>query len=1138
MREKRKDRAELSRRRFLQGLSAGTIATIVGGSERFPGVALAQNELGTNSRFVQIRRSRLPVLRKGDVVMVGGSIAAVAAALRFSGSGHKVVMLEHRNYLGREIAATLKPWIDLGELTHPSSAPEPLAACLRMMNTAPRAHEIPVGMDAFKVSLENLLLDAGVELIYASLPTEVVIADGKMHGIVIGNKSGRQVLLGPVVIDATSTALVARLAGAEFQPETAEDFHFIRVMEMENILPLSESVLTVPADLGISGNKLTVHPGYGFEGHVLIECPMALTMGKMDLPGMMEREIEARRRTMRVASYLIQNVAAFKKAKLAICAYELDGPQTTRLSSAPPEWIAGSKAAALSFSNKHQQRVHVTMADFAGPVKHLWCLNEAARLQGGDRDLLHDPVNAALTGAAFAEALLSTIEEDASAPRAEDYLSSYRTPHEMEVRLQDSPQRGRDYERFLVAPLTIPVVRDTDVLVVGGGTSGATCASSAGREGAKSIVLELNPGLGGTGTLGGVCAYWYGRYWAGFAIRNAKLVDEVHRSIGWPASANTLNGAWNIEAKMYALLEDAQKAGAEVFFSSIAIAAIMQDDQVRGVVAATPYGPKALLAMVTVDATGDGDVAAFAGARFSFGAERDHYPMWYNLAEYTTPTESRWHFAHTVDVTNIEDVTRALLLSRRGGPKCFDHGNYIATRESRHIHGDFVLTLTDLLRHRQFVDVINLGAGQMDCHRRIASDWLRMGLLIPVLPTEMPYRSLLPRGLENILVIGKAISVEHDVMYNIRNQPDMENLGGSAGVAAAYAACNGVTLRNLDLRKLQERLTIVGTLLPEMLARGAESKRYTAQEIRDFVRQLNGKHFASWFDVPMAREGTPHFREKIPIVEICSSDPSLAIPILEDEYAKASGDRQLRLAQALAMFGSRIGVPALIAAIARGLSQRITNIPMEDAPEAGAIEGKEWGIPFPPAELVYSLGMTRDARALAVWDSVADHTPAEPGDFHDELPWPFHYIDSICYGAELLGDPAAIPILKKLHARPTLYRQAVKHGLVFDFDFDKRALTEITIGRALAALGDTEGYEILIDYLDDIRANQAEFAHMTLEQMTGINLGKTPKEWSAWLENERGSLRPVPLPERWQSATAASELPVFEQFDPVSMADN
>lgn len=65
---------------------------------------------------------------------------------------------------------------------------------------------------------------------YASLPTEVIVTRGAIRGVVIGNESGRQVLRGRLVVDATSTAVVARVAGAEFEPETVEDFHFIRMM--------------------------------------------------------------------------------------------------------------------------------------------------------------------------------------------------------------------------------------------------------------------------------------------------------------------------------------------------------------------------------------------------------------------------------------------------------------------------------------------------------------------------------------------------------------------------------------------------------------------------------------------------------------------------------------------------------------------------------------------------------------------------------------------------------------------------------------------------------------------------------------------------------------------------------------------
>ena len=103
-----------SRRRFLKGVGAGTIATVVtaGHSGFLPEVALAQDQTtrtGKRGASVQLDRSRLSVLRKADVIVIGGSVAGVAAALQFAREGHKTVLIEHRMYLGREISATLKP---------------------------------------------------------------------------------------------------------------------------------------------------------------------------------------------------------------------------------------------------------------------------------------------------------------------------------------------------------------------------------------------------------------------------------------------------------------------------------------------------------------------------------------------------------------------------------------------------------------------------------------------------------------------------------------------------------------------------------------------------------------------------------------------------------------------------------------------------------------------------------------------------------------------------------------------------------------------------------------------------------------------------------------------------------------------
>ena len=90
-----------------------------------------------------------------------------------------------------------------------------------------------------------------------------------------------------------------------------------------------------------------------------------------------------------------------------------------------------------------------------------------------------------------------------------------------------------------------PVLKKANVLVVGGGSSGASASITAGFEGMDTVLVELNPGLGGTGTYGGVDSYWFGRR-GGYAARIHEAVQQVQSSIGYRGHK------WNIEAKAFA----------------------------------------------------------------------------------------------------------------------------------------------------------------------------------------------------------------------------------------------------------------------------------------------------------------------------------------------------------------------------------------------------------------------------------------------------------------------------------------------------------------------------------------------------------------------------------------------------------
>src|SRR5947209_2092840 len=110
----------------------------------------------------------LPVLFDVDVAVLGGALAGIAAALACSRQGQRVVVVESRTYLGREITATLQPWIGPG----PTSAL--WGELLERLSIQRRDGEIPLPIDALKRALEDCLLEARVELLYASRPVAVL----------------------------------------------------------------------------------------------------------------------------------------------------------------------------------------------------------------------------------------------------------------------------------------------------------------------------------------------------------------------------------------------------------------------------------------------------------------------------------------------------------------------------------------------------------------------------------------------------------------------------------------------------------------------------------------------------------------------------------------------------------------------------------------------------------------------------------------------------------------------------------------------------------------------------------------------------------------------------------------------------
>ena len=158
-------------------------------------------------QFISLDRPSLPIIHECDVAIVGGSFGGVSAALALARRGLKVAVIEPRTYLGREVTATLRPWLPHSLLGQ--RLPQAVDACLQYASAPARGGEIPLQMDKVKTLLEDLLLEQGVFLLYATAALGVDRADDGRLGLIVANKSGRQVVACRTVVDATLFALVA-----------------------------------------------------------------------------------------------------------------------------------------------------------------------------------------------------------------------------------------------------------------------------------------------------------------------------------------------------------------------------------------------------------------------------------------------------------------------------------------------------------------------------------------------------------------------------------------------------------------------------------------------------------------------------------------------------------------------------------------------------------------------------------------------------------------------------------------------------------------------------------------------------------------------------------------------------------------
>ncbi len=406
------------------------------------------------------------------------------------------------------------------------------------------------------------------------------------------------------------------------------------------------------------------------------------------------------------------------------------------------------------------------------------------------------------------------------------------------------------------------------MLVCGGGTAGALAAIAAGRSGVKTRIWEALDYLGGVGTGGALNGYYYGLP-GGLQDEVDARVQECEKLLyGRHCEHQPFQFMrFHPNAKMIVLEEMALEAGVEIEYGKTIYGVecslcnpenLPQKEspesreaeqhilrKVEAVEAASENGLVRCRASVFIDSTGDGDVAVFAGAEYTAGREPDGIQHIYSVpAIYLAAMADKNEKGEVVnryrslcpinmdagycDACDPWDVSRARLVAVHGfDRKRFEEDGHVVffsavvgARASRQILGDYKLGLGDQIRASEFPDLIAYSASHYDNHAQdyeneslpaMLWSWALDAHNEPI-GCEIPYRTLLPAHIENLLVACRALSLDFDANLQFRMQRDMQRIGEAAGLAAAEAVKEGVTPRQVDIRKVQEKLAETAAL--------------------------------------------------------------------------------------------------------------------------------------------------------------------------------------------------------------------------------------------------------------------------------------------------------------------------------------
>ena len=615
------------------------------------------------------------------------------------------------------------------------------------------------------------------------------------------------------------------------------------------------------------------------------------------------------------------------------------------------------------------------------------------------------------------------------------------------------------------------IADDCDVLVVGGGTSGAAAALFCARQGLRTVLIEMNHQLGGSATAGGVSTYWFG-------LRDGatRIIDEAVADLRRRYRQPARPGLWNDhdgfapDLKAHALLGLCLDAGVDVRLGCIAYDAETADHRVTGVRYAWQHQPRLTRAAMTIDCTGDGDVCVLAGAAHTYGSEADGMTYWGSLAHYPQPDRYRNNFSTMVRVDDAEDYTRFIITGRTLGRQMYDHGSYVAVRESRHIRGLATVTLHDLLLMKPVQDPLYVCYSNYDPKGRLTAELCYFGLLPPNQRFVIPRGAVIPaddRGLpiHGLLIGGKAISCTHDAFPGIRMQADLQRQG--LALAALAGCCVRQRATATQARDVDRQILALGGDLTLPAPAGPV-------DLKAAVRQLTGQEPWEWLDTPVTACET----RVSPIVALLLAEDAEALPLLRGAYQAADTPQlRLTLARLLLWHRDETGAQTVLDAVRDALDAVPTGLPRRIASVNYGQMLPDHGLMPEPVYLINALAHAPCTDVAGVMRLVLDRLTHTPRDWYDLRAGIYCWCECFGWIAVRRHDAALAPLIRAVLALPELQGEPDDPLLG-----ERLHMLRLGLLHALHALGCEDGADGLRRYLDDRRAAIRCAAAMLLQR--------------------------------------------------------